>query len=569
MNQVGRRSLLSGAFGLTVGTALGNASDERSSAASVEDPHLHEIADVLGLDEILSGHDAALEDIRDRLALLDDSSPSFIRVRGDGIDPTGAADSTEGLKALFSAHEDGSVFVADPGATFTVSDRIDLGARDWVKGVHLRGGTYEWVSGMESKPALVIGADRSSVEGVTLINRSTPSAETGRNVAVLINANSSRVVNNHVQNFGNGILVASQSQWCNHIIAHNLIEDVWGVGQENKGYGIAFWGAQGVISENIIIAKDGTDCLLGIHLEYLQGVENKPFPTPLPYAQITVSGNIILGRGSGMFRRGITAENLRGVVVTGNSVASTNWWAIGFAMQCHSCVAVGNTILWTRTSSHNQGSNWEPTRAPLCFQGGVYACTFANNSVLMYGGTAADAIVACREIVSSAENHRPTRCIVDGVTVAGIPGQSPAPVITHVLHLLQAVDLTVKNVKSRFHSRGAYLWQCDRVTIDSCDLSSYNTGSRESAVHVLNSGDSRHTITNNRLGGSGVTNGVHAPSTRGMQIIGNRFESVVVGISGASMTNSLIGMNIFHDVTTAVVGTAGTTLEVSNLSYSG
>lgn len=306
-----------------------------------------------------------------------------------GAKADGTTDDTARIQAAINGIPLNSTLLLPDGSrcitTLTVARKIKL-----------RGGRLSWTAGITNAEAVLVTADGVELHGVTLINPSELGAATGnRNVGVRFTANEGAVVGCTVQQFQNGIMVSAEGEYGRFRIADNRVIDIVGVGGgpasastdgEDRGDGIVVWGAQASITGNVVSAKSGTDARIGIHCEGLPGSA----VTPGTYfsAQYTISDNIVYGQ----FRRGISVEDVSEAAVTGNTVADSTWWAVSLAANCRASHLTGNTILWTRAGTDNQGSAFSPQRGPIMAYGITHDSVIAGNTIRI-AGTAAAAII--------------------------------------------------------------------------------------------------------------------------------------------------------------------------------
>lgn len=273
------------------------------------------------------------------------------------------------------------------------------------------GGLLNFTAGIARKAGLRCTANGCEFIGLRLANPNELQAASGdRNYGIEVLANEVLVQGCQIDRFQNGIAVRSTGEFYNHRIIGNRVKDCIGAGGgpddpaaqqgegEDRGDGIVVWGAQAVIQGNIVNAKAGEDCRVGIHAEGL--VDFAQTAAPHSDAMVQVAGNVVYGP----FRRGIVNENIRGFSATGNLVADATWWALASVEGAENSTFSGNSVIWTRTASDDQGASWSPVRAPLAFFGTGTASTMANNTVWAAAGSEMAAVISV-EGPSSSRMH--------------------------------------------------------------------------------------------------------------------------------------------------------------------
>jgi hypothetical protein len=331
-----------------------------------------------------------------------------VPLRGDGVDPTGATDSTAAVQGILNAYAGRAVQVI-AGDVIRITSQIQVPDNTALIGP----GEIRVTAGIEHTSAIRLGSGSRLVDvKLTNPNQIISGNTGGRSYGVSILGNDVLVQGCLVDGFENGIAVLSGGEWYNHRIIGNRIKDVIGwnsvpsnngtTGGEDRGDGIVTWGALATIVGNIVNAKSGYDARIGIHAESLKTEDDTP--SPADDRMVTVSGNIVYGK----FRRGITIEETKQAVVTGNVISDSTWWGISMILgEGH--VVTGNTIRWTRTSSDTQGSNYSPTRGPIAILKGSLGTLVQGNTIVHADGSSASGSIM---LYSEGVSDQPVDCMI-------------------------------------------------------------------------------------------------------------------------------------------------------------
>ncbi|WP_417244365.1 NosD domain-containing protein [Celeribacter sp.] len=264
---------------------------------------------------------------------------------------------------------------------------VDLdGSVEIAKKVKMTGaGEVRWTAGIENAGGFKVTADGCEFIGVRLNNPNMLQSDSGeRNYGFDIRADEVLLLGNHIEQFQHPIAVRAMGEFHNFRILGNRLKDCIGIGLEDRADGIVVWGSQGVISGNVVNAKSGHDCRIGIHVESLPGsiVEDAPHNDAL----LTISNNEVYGK----FRRSIVNEGCIGVAITGNTVADFTWQGIAIVENAKGTVASGNTVIVTRTAADTQGASYNPLYAGLFLYGTGEGNLIASNSVWHKPGSVTD-----------------------------------------------------------------------------------------------------------------------------------------------------------------------------------
>ncbi|GAB3497985.1 right-handed parallel beta-helix repeat-containing protein [Amycolatopsis cihanbeyliensis] len=436
---------------------------------------------------------------------------------GDGV-----TDDTAAVQRVLDAAAEGVTVVFPGGRTFALHDGLRVTRRLTLTG----GGTLSFVAGVEHKPALLLAADGCRAEGLRLVNPHRLHADSGEsNHGITVAANDVTVSHCHLELFQYGVAVQSTGgEFTGIVISHNRIKDVLGSGAgaasrsmsgEDRGDGIAVWGARASVIGNVINALEGTDARIGIHCEALSAGRNRTHP-PHADALVTVSANVVTGR----FRRGIVCEEMRAVTITGNAVADPTWWGIALITSTD-CTVTGNSVVWTRTGADDQGAGYSPRRCALYCFGGVDNCLFTANVVRAAGGSRLYAYFAATAS-EDADPPAPTDVRVDGNNFAADPGAAVRHGIVSDVRTsrLRVLGNTVRG----FTERGFWGFGAEDAEI-------------------------RNNLFEPAPGASGDSVGIHCAEdgSDGMSICGNTVRGAVTGITRANGSGTLLTGNSIQD----------------------
>jgi hypothetical protein len=333
---------------------------------------------------------------------------STVLLRGDGIDTTGETDTTAAVQAKIAANA-GKVIQVGGGDVLQLSAQLQIPADTTLVGP----GELRFVGGFVHNGAVRLSHNTRLVDvKITNPNQIISGNTGGRSYGVTVLGNNVLVQGNIVDNFENGIAVLSGGEYYGTKIIGNTVSNVVGwnsvpsnngtTGGEDRGDGIVTWGALTTIVGNVVYVKPGYDARIGIHAESLKSEDDTA--SAHDDRMVTITGNVVWGK----FRRGITVEETKQAVVTGNTVADATWWGISMILgEGH--VVQGNTIRWTRTSSDTQGSNYSPTRGPIAIiKGSLGTIVQGNTLVIADGASAAGAVM----LYSQGADDQPVDCMI-------------------------------------------------------------------------------------------------------------------------------------------------------------
>ncbi|MGF6963037.1 parallel beta-helix repeat protein [Paraburkholderia sp. WC7.3g] len=337
-------------------------------------------------------------------------------------------------------------------------------------------GELRFVSGITGSAAITVSADYCEFDGVFVTNPNLLQEQTGNRMsAITFLANYGKVVNSTVQYFQHGVIVESTGEYHDFIISNNKILDCIGAGDgpsnttsgngEDRGDGITVWGCCATITGNLVTAKAGQDCRIGIHMEGMPTYHADSYP--LEENLGTISGNVV--RGS--FRRSIVLEQVNNVTVSANTCQGATWWGIA-VIKAIACTINGNTILYTRASTDQTGGSWSPIHAGVNLYGGCINCVvnantidtsrgFADTGIYLQGlnsdsqvqGTQAATSTGTATLTLSAVN--PVIDVGQLVTGTGVPaGTYVLSVIGTTLYLSNAVTAGTPTLTFTTHDRG-------------------------------------------------------------------------------------------------------------------
>lgn len=323
---------------------------------------------------------------------------TVVVLAGDGIDPTGAADSRDAVQALLDRAPVGATIVNPSGATLRLNGGITVenahtrltGSGEWR---FRAGGSYS-TDPDEQNGFIDLRGDHCSVDGIRATN---PDAVLNRGIIFL--ANYGRATNCTLVGFGSGIHISPAGEFHDFTISGNHVLDIIGDGRgpadtsrigEAYGDGIMCWGSGVSVTGNVVTCKDGADARIGIHVEGLD--DQAATPWVHDHQMAVISGNVVHGR----FRRGIASEGVDHIAITGNAVADATWWSIALLSADHSIVA-NNVILYTRTAADTQGSAWGPARSAIVLycveKGTIVNPLVVDNTIRVLHGGVADAAI--------------------------------------------------------------------------------------------------------------------------------------------------------------------------------
>lgn len=272
------------------------------------------------------------------------------------------------------------------------------------------------------------------IQGLTFENPSEAQTRTGPiSAAIRISADRCRIVGNRVDRFQNGIVVSAEGEFFDNVIEGNVVSNVIGVGGgpsdsttadgEDRGDGIASWGARTRIVGNVVTAKPGTDARVGVHVEALPFFKARPAT-----AEDERGAEIRRNRVAGPFRRGIVNEGLYDVVIADNDLpGGYTWWAIAVVQGAGDTLVEGNRIVFDRRPDNQSGAAWSywPAAVQLAAfgQSSLGHVTVENNeiSVTRNGGEA----IQYQNALGSERNFSPATIRGNRIWFTGGPQRAP------------------------------------------------------------------------------------------------------------------------------------------------
>jgi parallel beta-helix repeat protein len=310
-------------------------------------------------------------------------------MRNDALSGAPSVDHSAAIQAAFNS---GAAVVELPGGcVFKVTKPLKIERTLRVQG----SGELRFTAGIARAAAITVTADGCEFDGVVLTNWNMLQSNSGdRNVGIMFRASLGSVTRATIRQFQNGIQVESTGEYHDFVIANNRILDCLGAGGgkaskstagEDRGDGITIWGCTATITGNIVTAKAGQDCRIGIHMEGLANYHADSFP--LQDNLCTVVGNVVRGP----FRRSIVTEDVNNSTITGNTCEGATWWGIAI-VRSYACSVSGNAIIFDRAATDGTGSAWDPVHAGIAVYGGAAQCVISGNTIDLTRGFAAAAI---------------------------------------------------------------------------------------------------------------------------------------------------------------------------------
>lgn len=480
---------------------------------------------------------------------------------GADIDPTGMSDSTAGLLALVAAANEGDCIYTPPGVVLNLSATIEA-----TKRLHFVGtGEWRWTSGVTNAPGIKISADGCQVRAITLTNPNSLGSQTGgRNAAILICAHWVEVSSTRIDNWQNGIVVDAAGEWHDSIITNNFITNIFGAGDgpldttstygEDRGDGIVTWGASAIIAGNIVEAKAGSDCRIGIHAESLGSY----IATPWPWENSTViiQNNVVRGA----FRRGIAFENIQFGCISGNVSIGATWWGIAVsrsnAVVGDHCIVSGNVVVWNRAAGDLSGEAWSPVRAPMYLYLGLSDVQVTNNSVVALDGSDCASLIrvlGTSDLPLHDVDVYGNRAVAEGsATVgSGIHVDSGSTSVGSVS--------VRRNVLRNLPSSGVFVYRCPDAIVDGNRIyGQLGTGSK--GIQTTVGTDAGH-YANNRI--RGFSSGMELANQVSPIVENNDIGDCTTGIDFWGVTgNPVVRLNhVDSSVTTPYANLPATTLQ--------
>jgi parallel beta-helix repeat protein/putative cofactor-binding repeat protein len=309
--------------------------------------------------------------------------------RADARSGAPSLDHSAAIQAAFSS---GAAVVNVPGGyVFKLTKPLKIEKTIRVMG----GGELRFTAGIANAAAITVTAPGCEFDGVYLTNPNMLQSNSGaRNVGIMFRASLGSVTRSTIRYFQNGIQVESTGEYHDFIIANNRVIDCIGAGGgptqkstygEDRGDGITVWGCAATITGNLVTAKAGQDCRIGIHMEGLANYHADSFP--LQDNMCTVVGNVVRGP----FRRSIVTENVNNSTITGNTCEGAKWWGIAIVRSL-ACSVTGNTVIFDRAATDGTGSAWDPIHAGIAVYGGAVQCVISGNTIDLTRGHARAAI---------------------------------------------------------------------------------------------------------------------------------------------------------------------------------
>lgn len=503
------------------------------------------------------------EDLSDQIRNL-----GLVNVKNYGAVGDGTTDDTGAIQSVLTNSASGSTIFLPSGSAFRCTSGLTVpsGKRYTITGSgELLFNSTTHLTGSGRPTGLRILGSGTVLQGIRITN---PNEIKGANTfgtstynqGIQVEANDIGIFGCTIDRWQQGITVEPNGEWANIRISGNHISNILGRGEgasdttsengEDGGDGIVVWGCQATITGNVVFAKAGADARIGIHTEEL--VTYEATPAVHSDAMVTISGNVIYGK----FRRGIVSELVHQVAITGNTVADATWWAISFAGgdtpdEVDSGSITGNTILWTRLSTDNQGGAWNPPRAPIALYGGVKNAVVASNTIRVTG-TAPSAFV----FNGTSSTRRSVDCTVTGNTVSVDGGSMPIGFLVNgVSQNLRILNNTVIG----FSSMGAYVTG-DPIEVSGNHFDGLTSPASSYGIRCDNS--QLGTVSGNTI--RRVTTGINWVNSSYARINDNTVESVTTGVELFGSTNCVVTGNVFKSATTKLSNSGGTGNVVAN-----
>lgn len=434
------------------------------------------------------------------------------------------------------------------------------------------------------------------LDNPTLQNKKEAGWPDSINTGIAVRGFQVNVNHNIVRRFRDGIKVRSSDgfntgfEHSHNIIANNIVWEVLGSGSgrdqrignqgESDGDGITNHGGIAIITGNIVHARDGADCRIGIHCEALRD-RHDPDPdiagTRYPNRGTVISNNTVIGAGvdkrNGRFRRGIVGEGIQEVSATGNNVYGGGWWAMLFTTtttEGSNISIVGNNVVWTRPDVDLAGDDWNPARSCIAVMSngtdvtkGIDNVSVTGNNIDVFGYVSSGIRVFSNQI-GGIEGH--VRVCGNGVTNKG-GGIIAADCFLAVLGVQELV--LSDNIFRAATGRNIIRLQNGSVNGAIIKGNYCHQEDPNNADDVID-GSGSGIIMGNIIRGGGVdsikfVNG----GTQGLIIIGNIIDGPADdGVDGFGVTNGILAANIFTnvgDLYTTNWGVTATKLDVDNV----
>lgn len=327
----------------------------------------------------------------------------FYVLKGLGIDETGEAFSTAGVQAFLNGVPEGASVLVPSEAIIKLDAGLTVSKR-----MHLHGGgELRWTAGIAGTPTADQAMIRVSVpgcrfDGLYLTNPGHLLSNTGgKTVGVAIDASNTRISECTIVGQSNAVVVGADGDYHDIIISYNHILDVPGGGAEDRGDGISFDAASGVIIGNVVAALESTtnDPRIGISVEGLSVYET----TPYVYADssVIVANNVV----NGPFRRSITAEGVASCVLVGNAVSGSTVWGMNVVNTAGHTVVADNTITMRVADGDPRGNDLAPNRCGIMVYDNVVNADIHDNTVRIIGTGRVHGIVVQQGTALSSDVH--------------------------------------------------------------------------------------------------------------------------------------------------------------------
>lgn len=492
---------------------------------------------------------------------------------GTGIDPTGTTDSKAAVQTILSGVPAGSTVVVPDAATIRIQGGLAVPTRITFTGAGQL--NFYNLNGTGANYAIQITADGTVLDGLRMGNPAMTQPDTtfanGRQqYAINVKANDVKVINCSIDKFEGGIAVDAHGEYERVQILGNRVSDVLGAGGgatdtttkngEDRGDGISVWGAQVVVSGNIVNCLAGRDARIGIHHEGLP--QQEAVPNSHADAEVIFSNNIVYGQ----FRRGIATENITRTLVTGNIITDATWWGIASTWATNVTIA-NNSIRWTRTNADNQGGWWGPARVPIHLytaDGTAKGARVVNNTI----DIAVGAQVGGGGIRLSGDG-----AIVpayDGLLIAGNSVVDLSGTMSSGVRLtLTGIGAQIRdNTIVGFNDTGIYMQQPQSASISGNRIVGPGT---TGTTGIGNAGNGTGMqIANNDISAVARGIGLNGLTAAFLQVTGNVISNATSGIDlSGCLTPIVLATNTFNAVTNPTSGIASGAVVTGNSNAAG
>lgn len=509
---------------------------------------------------------ASTRALNGEVSVLDFMSPD---IRADALSAAPLHDHSAAIQAAFDSG--GAVVELPANCVFRLTKPLKIGKKIRVLG----GGELRFTAGIANAAAITVTADGCEFDGVSITNWNLLQSNSGpRNVGIMFRASLGSVTRSTIRQFQNGIQVESTGEYHDFIIANNRIIDCIGAGGgpaqkssygEDRGDGITIWGCAATITGNLVTAKAGQDCRIGIHLEGLANYHPESFP--LQDNMCTVVGNVV--RGS--FRRSIVTENVNNSTITGNTCEGAKWWGIAIVRSL-ACSVTGNTVIIDRAATDGTGSAWDPIHAGIAVYGGAVQCVISGNTIDLTRGHAKAAISLQGSDTDTAVSVE-ERATTNGATRVTLAAANPAvqlgqlitgagvPAATFVVSVAQTALVASKPIGAgsplltfKWHERG----QGTAVTNNSVLCTA-----ADGAIGVLALHQDSPSIVGNNLRYMGM-HGIHCFDVSDPVINGNTVLGQESAKHGIHLESNATGAVVVGNLVEGFNGSGGSGIEAAN-----